>query len=204
MTGLLLKDLIGLKSFARFLVLLLVIYIGIGVFTGELFNVAAAMLIVCAMLPMSSLALDEQSSWRAFACALPVRRGQLVAAKYLLVVVLEAASVVLLALVGGVTSLFSAVNWQELLLSVGIIGLLVLLMNALTMPMMYKFGVEKARLLMMLVFMIVFLAFSQMQVLQQAVLSLGALPLWLAPVAVIALYVGSCYLSIRIYERKEF
>lgn len=204
MMGLLMKDIIGLKGFSRMLLLLVALYIGVGIYAGDLSTASATMIVLCAMLPMSSVALDDQSKWNAYACCLPVRRGQAVAGKYLLVVTLVAVAWLIMGLSGLVLQFFAPVDWPGLLLTCGMMGCVVLLMNGLTMPLLFQFGVEKARLVIMIVFMAAFIIFTQVDAAQQVVQRLGSLSIGLMVLAVIAVYVASYLISVRIYEKKEF
>lgn len=204
MMGLLMKDIIGLKGFAKMLILLVALYLGIGIYAGDLNTASATMIVLCAMLPMSSIALDDQNKWNAYVCCLPVRRSQAVGSKYLLVITMVVVGWAFMLVAAFVLQFFSPVNWFELLLTCGMMGCAALLMNGLTMPLMFKFGVEKARIVIMIVFMAAFFVFMQLDTAQEIMLRFGNVSLGLLALAVIAVYIASFFISARIFENKEF
>lgn len=204
MMGLLLKDFISLKGFWKIISLLFVIFAVVGIGTGSVGLLASTSMVLCAMLPMSALGLDDQCHWSAYACALPVSRRATVRARYLLVLSLLVIAIVAGALISLVSSLFSPVNWRESLFSNLMMVCIVLFMNGLMLPLMYKFGLEKARLLLMLVFMGAMIVFTQVAEAVNLTGVLDGFPLWVAIPASVVLFAGSCAVSERIYMAKDF
>ena len=102
--------------------------------------------LLAGMIPGTLLAYDEQSKWDAYSGALACTRSQLVSAKYLVGLGLEAAMLLLCVAASAFRmSRNGAITGVELLLQAGIMVLISLIVPAVTLPLMFRFGVEKGR-----------------------------------------------------------
>lgn len=205
MKGLVLKEIYNLKGFGRILGLLVALYAVVGVITGSTAYIWTVLMLLCAMLPMTSSALDDQANWNAYAQCMPVSRTQQVVAKYLMTLIVAVSLVAVSLLVTLLASLRNTVNWDETFLGMGVSFCMALLLTALLMPAVIKFGVEKARLVIMIGVMLAMILFTGLlgtDVAAQAPV-LRIIPYVLPPVAVV-LFGLSVLVSVRIYEAKEF
>ena len=152
MKALILKDLCQLKAYCKSLLLM------VGVFTlvipfsdGNLFFCIYPVMMI-SMLPMTLLSYDERTKWNCYCAALPFRRSQIVTAKYLLCLLL---TLPMALLVLGLSAIRIAVSgsgqWSAL--AVLAVSLLVMstLSSSLSMPFLFRFGVEKGRLLYIII-----------------------------------------------------
>lgn len=152
-----------------------------------------------AMMPYSTLAYDEQSQWLRFAAMTPCRPLDIVLSKYLLGWLLMGGatgiSLLMNALLGrlgrelSVGALFSS-------LAAGCICLAILL------PIMFRFGVERARMGVILFFVVIFSLVGSVE-------SISALPLpfpeflpFLLPAAAVIISGISVFLSVKLYLRR--
>ena len=79
-----------------------------------------------------------------------------------------------------------------------------MIMVSVLLPVIYKFGTEKARLTMMAVFVLFLLAFGLLlSALDVDMDSLGE-ALVLLPVVTLVVFAASAALSVGIYKRREF
>ena len=149
MTGLILKDFLILRKSLRSYLLMLVIYTGIAFsefLTADI--VGVIMVVTVSILPMNVFAYDKQCQWDTYGLALPVGRTKTVAARYLCVLLICLVSVAMVALLGVV--LWAAGRIGEpvtFIVSCSVMGLLAILMNAVMLPFLYKFGPERARMM---------------------------------------------------------
>ena len=149
MTGLILKDLLILRKTLRSYLFMLIVYAGIaftGVWSADLVGVLLVVMVV--MLPMNVFAYDKQAKWDTYGLALPVGRTKTVAARYLCVLLLCLLSVGLTAILG--VMLYAAGRVEEpveFLVSCSVMGLMSVLVNAIMLPFLYKFGPERARMM---------------------------------------------------------
>ena len=98
MKGLIRKDFCQWKNYAKQYALMLVVFFGIGIALKSPEYTAFMTLIIGLSLTMSGFSTDEYYHWDVYACALPVDRKEIVAAKYatilLLAVFLSAVSAI--------------------------------------------------------------------------------------------------------------
>lgn len=144
MKGLLYKDwaLIAGGYKANFLFLL--IFYGVLTVIARMAFLADAMVFVVGLYATSTIGMDENSHWDAYAHTLPVTPGQLVAVKYWLTLILTAASiplaVLLLALMPD-----SKPSPFEAALGLAAASTVTLIYFSFVIPLSYKFGTAKAR-----------------------------------------------------------
>ena len=198
MTGLIYKDFLALKGHLTTYLVFFLVYGGLclsGVFTAS---------VLCGMVV---------SRWNRFAIATPACRRGVVTGKYLFTLLVTLAStvfvsllLVVLALAGGLEEPLS-----ELLLSALACAGIALIMNAVALPLLLKFGAEKARMVSMALFLLVFAGFALLGLAADRGLALPAPPAWVLtalPGLLAILAVGGFALSYciaqAIYARKEF
>lgn len=203
MIGLLMKDIIALRGFWRIIALMIAVFLVVGYIAGGVDILVSMLMLLCAMMPMNALALDDQCKWNAYACVLPVSRQKTVQARYLLVLLLLAASVVLIGVMGVIIGFKTPMDWTSILISCVLMVSLSLAIDAIMLPLMYKFGVEKSRLILMLVFMAGMMGFTMVMG-NVDFSAISSVPLWLGLPASAALYAVSYFLSAKIYQQKEF
>lgn len=153
------KDLFVLRKQMRTYALILAVYALLsisGVWGTSL--IATMVSLVTLMCPLTAFAYDQAARWDAYACALPGGGTGAVAGRYLCTLTIWLGATLL-------CCVLSAALWAVELLDDDLLELLVgnlasgtvgLLMAAVTLPLCYKFGVERGRMLMTLVFVCVF------------------------------------------------
>lgn len=141
MKGLLYKDIsIMTRSFKGNILLLVALYGVLILVTREAY-LAYAMTVVWGIYVASTINYDEQAHWDAYAATLPVTPGQVIGSKYLLCAASTAIGAVLsLALV-----FLAGVGGAEYTLGILACAEVSVLMNALLMPITYRFGAAKSR-----------------------------------------------------------
>lgn len=212
MTGLIYKDIVVLKKQLRYYMSFLVIYAAMAVMGMGAGIFGAMISLVGLVLPMSSIAYDEQARWDKFAVSTPAGRAGVVGAKYLFT----------LAVVGGMTAVVVALmgalrlagllkeSVAELSLTALACAGTALFMNSFTLPLLLKYGAEKSRSISMGLFVIIFGgAFLGGMILKRQG-NLPAPPIWLLRalpgllVLLVAGAFGASYCIAReIYEKKE-
>lgn len=222
MKGLVYKDLLALKQSMMTTAAIMVLYIVMGIMSSDgstLFCVMAGVMNM--MIPLTCAAYAEQCGWDSFGNALPVSRTKTVLARYCTGMVVMLATLLLVA-AAQVIMMFtgnSAMDWSVYIAVV----LISLLINAVMNPIVYKFGVQKSRFVMMAVFLVPTIIFSAIAMLAitsendlviNIVDSIGSfidsltqipdIVLMLGILAVFAIiYALSILLSISIYKKKD-
>ncbi len=150
MTGLILKDFLILRRTLRSYLLILAIYVAVA-FLGywSASFVGGFMMVMVAMLPMNVFAYDKQAQWDVYGLSLPVGRTKTVAARYLAVLIMFTASAVLTTVLGVVLTIAGRMEESlgEYLLACAICVVMSMLVNAMMLPILYKFGPERARIM---------------------------------------------------------
>lgn len=204
MLGLLRKDFYNLKKQAGLMLGFLVLY-GAVMLLSDNQNasfISAFASLYAMLLPITSLSFDERSGWEKLALSMPVTRRQLVLSKYLLgallsliVAVVDALIFIVLPGRDPATSLLTCGAF----LCTGLIFLDIIL------PILFKVGTEKARLIMI---MIVLLPVVLALLADRLGFSLPAGALashgYLLPLGTVLLTLLSILISLAIYRKKEF
>jgi hypothetical protein len=148
MKGLFIKDLLNLKKSLTTIVVLIIFYLFIGFTSGEPSMLIVMISILCTMMTVTTISYDDLAKWDKYALAMPVSRRDLVLSKYILSFVLTSIGVGASTLI---VNIVMNVRNSELLLTSYSIFTISLLFSSIILPLVFKFGVEKSRLMMMAV-----------------------------------------------------
>lgn len=206
MTGLILKDLLYLKQTAKVLISLLAFYLILFTVTGSKDSASGVLSGVVIMLTIilssNAFAYDEAAKWKVYELSLPVAKSRIVLARYLITLVFSTALVLLsllteLVVFRGVTMETAAALWASWSLS--------LLFCAILFPAMYKYGTQKARLLLMAVVLLpvlglMLLSKANLPAPGESALLFG---IRLLPFLSVAAYGISYWISCHIFARKQ-
>lgn len=207
MKGLILKDLyMSAKYFKTYLMIILVTVCLSFTQDNSLFF-AFYPFIICAMLPVSLLSLDERSHWDIYCGTLPVTRDMVVSAKYLLSLLLQGAILVLSCVIQGVQMVINGIfSLENYLVLMALMVTVSLVSSSIAMPFMFKLGVEKGRTAYYVAIGLVCggsalsgMAFSENL---QAQIPFGAV-LGLVVLIAAGIFGFSWYLSIIFYRKRE-
>lgn len=142
MRGLLLKDLYTLGRQMRIFIAMILIF---ALMPGNTLYSFAIM--YAAMLPYTALAYDERSHWNQLARMMPCTAFQLAASKYVLGWLAVGAAAVFTAVGTALSPLWGVARGEaaDHLVSIPALIGAALLMMAVSLPLMFRFGVEKGR-----------------------------------------------------------
>lgn len=200
MKGLLRKDIYVLTRQMRFFLLFLVVF---ALMPG--FNMAVFAIAYTAMLPYTAMAYDERSKWSDLAAMMPYTPGDIVFSKYLLgwILVASATALALLPRLFLGWILPSYTGSPSVFFLSFCVGLIVI---AVTMPLLFRFGVEKGRMGMIILIVIVSCGGAG---LVQGIAEGGSLPANLTtlaslgiPILAVVLTAVSLPLSARLYRHR--
>ena len=201
MKGLLLKDILTLYKQTKIILLLMVVFACIPGLPTSAFAVFYG-----AMMPITALAYDERSKWDELAAMMPYTAKAIVGSKYVLGLTLVLPVLVLSML----SRLFvhSTPIVSEETMSLLITACLSLILMAIDLPFMFHFGVEKGRLIYILLTCVFVVAgVNYAGKLADAVNGIETamvttVPLLLLAAAVIALLL-SYVISVRVYRARR-
>lgn len=206
MKGLILKDLINLKSTFKMLGLMIALFAVIYIPQGNGF-IFGMIILMFAMMVVTTISYDDLAKWDAYALTMPVTRKEMVLSKYLVMALLNTLGAVLALIVGIVGNMIMRQSFSmEILVIIGVLYLVAFCYGSLIVPLIYQFGTEKARLMLILSALIptgLILLLTQMQIpLPEAINPLIYLFLLLG--FTVIMVSGSYLISLRIYSNKEF
>lgn len=147
MKGLILKDIISAKKqFSSFLIIF-VLFSAVSLLTDSVFF-SGFIVLIGGTLPVSLISYDEKSRWNSYCDTLPCSRKAVVGSKYIFTFILNFSLTLL------ITVLLSAkaIGNQTFDLTAAIISALLILSASLVFPLLMlpiilKFGVDKARII---------------------------------------------------------
>lgn len=150
MKGLILKDFYSLKVYVKTLFIMVALYALLGIFTDSPSMLSGLIGVFCMILPVTSFSYDKYFKWEEFALSLPLRRAKIVLAKYIFTALLVLFSMVFITVFSILIELFSAQTismdgaWELLMTNYFTMGIF-LLLPAILLPVMFKFGPDKGR-----------------------------------------------------------
>lgn len=206
MKGLFYKDLIQFRQMGKVLLVLIAFFCVLVAMSGPegIGSLAISTNIMLTIIFCINLfAYDERAKWDGYALSLPIGRSRIVLARYLLIFALSAA----LALLFWLGALVSGGLSVETGLEIGAGFAVALLFSAVFMPLFYKFGLQKARLWIVVIamapyFLILIWKKAYLPVPSFSSANWGLL-LVVLPLAVLLLYGVSFLISRAAYRGKE-
>ena len=214
MKGLLVKELLNMRMYVKTMAILIVFFLVFGIMqksTAALMSMLTFVPVLLILITaVNSIAMDDASKWNCYAVSMPLRRRDVVKSKYLYLILMTICLNLIALLIGLCFNLVfpTAEFWYSALGLTG--GICVtLFMLSISMPLLYKFGAEKSRLLIMAVIMVPSLLIGILPSVIKLP-DLSAIPwedytwaLGLLPVAFLLLYLFSYTLSVRIFSKKD-
>lgn len=209
MKGLLYKDLISLRGNLKVMGILIFMFCIIFISQGNsvVYGITILML---AMMVVTSMALDDQAKWNEYALTMPVTRKEIVLSKYLSALFLVLGGTVISIIIALLSSFFikTELGLLETLGSIGLIALLALIFISVMIPLTYKFGTEKARLLIIAVGLIPTGIVLILGKYFNISINISETNFWIIAMFILVgsllLIVGSYFISLRIFYNKEF
>ena len=211
MKGLLLKDFCILKKQMKLMVVFVIFY-AIWAVAAKMPTMMGTMVILLSiMMPISSMSYDEAGQWYRYAFSLPIPRRTLVLSKYVLgflvslggLVVSAIGNIIILALTNGENA------WESWLTIIGFLELGVIFLSII-IPILFKYGVEKGRLLIVVIAVIpsllVALLGSTLKTSGTLMPSAELLQaiLYSSPLFTLAIFLISFRISVGICRKKEY
>ncbi|HEY5556892.1 ABC-2 transporter permease [Acetobacterium sp.] len=206
MKGLILKDLLNLKGTFKTLGVMMLLFTVIFIPAGNDF-VFGIIIIMLAMMVITTISYDDLAKWDTYALTMPVTRKEMVLSKYLVLGILTISGAILSLIVGIIGTMIVGRSFSmEILAIIGVVLLIALVFGSVMLPLIYKFGAEKARLMLMLCFLI------PMGIIFLLEKTNIPIPIDANPWMYLSLLIGftlvglilSYGLSLKIYEKKEF
>ena len=152
MKGLIIKDILNLKRSLGSIVAILIFYIFLAYNSGDPSMLIGMVVFLLAMMTITSISYDDMAKWDKLALAMPISRKTIVLSKYVLSLLLIATGIFLSTTISYIIILINSdIGLPQLLLTSYIIFFLSTIFISIVLPLIFRFGVEKSRLMMMTV-----------------------------------------------------
>ena len=207
MKGLLLKDWYMMKKYCRYYLFVSIGFINLYMMSsGNMFFIFYPCLL-CGMIPVNLLGYDERSRFTEYVGTLPYTKTQIVSAKYLIGLFTQIALLTVICIAQGVKmGIEGTFVLKEFLLLMMLLLIMASVASSLTLPFVFKYGVEKGRAAYYVMIGVVcagsIIATSIFKEGLQNEMQLNAV-LPIACLVGIGIYVLSWYLSVVFYKKKE-
>ena len=200
MKALLVKDLLTLKGQAKSLLLVLAVWFIISFINGSGLFFTSLSVIYGMLLPLTTLSIDEKSRVERYMMSMPVTRAELALSRYALGIL----GLLALGVLGIGASLVIGDSLEEALGASAACFCLAVLLLGVTLPLVYKFGTDKARVVCIAVYMVTFLAVSFIAAHFGIELDDLSGAFFLLPFLSLAVLALSAAVSLGIYKKREF
>ncbi len=200
MKALLVKDLLTLKGQAKSLLLVLAVWFIISFINGSGLFFTSLSVIYGMLLPLTTLSIDEKSRVERYMMSMPVTRAELALSRYALGLL----GLLALGVLGIGASLVIGDSLEEALGASAACFCLAVLLLGVTLPLVYKFGTDKARVVCIAVYMVTFLAVSFIAAHFGIELDDLSGAFFLLPFLSLAVLALSAAVSLGIYKKREF
>ncbi|HBH0738418.1 TPA: ABC-2 transporter permease, partial [Clostridioides difficile] len=211
MKGLILKDLLNLKGNVKFILLFIIMFgfmSSLG--DGNVNNFIGVIIVLCTTMIVSTFSYDDLNKWDSYVLTMPINRNDIVLSKYLTMLIFSFIGVLVSLIVSVTIGYFkNTLILNETLLINALILSISVCFGSLILPLIYKFGTERARLLMILCFLVPTLALLVFKSILENISSPISIEIILntlvysLPFVAILLFVISYFISSKIYSKKE-
>ena len=207
MKGLLLKDFYMMTKYCRSYVWIAILFLAISFVNSENMFFTFYPCLLVGMIPVNLLAYDEKSRWLSYSGTLPYTKAQIVSGKYIIGLFVQIIMLLLTAVAQAVQMVRDQVfHWNSYLFLIIMLLLMSMIASSISLPFMFKWGVEKGRMAYYITIGVVCggsvvatsLFQSQLQepiFIQRDMSLLGLLG--------VGIYALSWYLSIVFYKKRE-
>ncbi|HCU3057521.1 TPA: ABC-2 transporter permease, partial [Clostridioides difficile] len=211
MKGLILKDLLNLKGNIKFILLFIIMFgfmSSLG--DGNVNNFIGVIIVLCTTMIVSTFSYDDLNKWDSYVLTMPINRNDIVLSKYLTMLIFSFIGVLVSLIVSVTIGYFkNTLILNETLLINALILSISVCFGSLILPLIYKFGTERVRLLMILCFLVPTLALLVFKSILENISSPISIEIILntlvysLPFVAILLFVISYFISSKIYSKKE-
>ncbi|MCI8285048.1 MAG: ABC-2 transporter permease [Firmicutes bacterium] len=207
MSALLLKDFYMILRYCRAFFLLIAVFFAISLVQEETVFFLIYPIILVSMIPITLLSYDERDKWDKYSSALPYTRAQLVSSKYLIGLFGGLLVLLISCLIQAVKmtkmGIFDMSYYMEICEMLFDISLMAPL---LVLPFVFKFGVEKGRIVYYIVILGISIGAAALTSIELNVKSLMpdfSINYHMFTAAIIVFYIISWRLSIVFYRKRQ-
>lgn len=201
MMSLVYKDFMNLKVQAKLYLLIIAVWTVVAGIERNSSFLGGVLSIFSILIAITSCAYDERAGWDKYALTMPIGKRELVLSKYVVsFLILGAGMLVFIGL-----NVYLQTEPTEFLGQIGIFVALGILVADIILPIIFRFGTEKGRTFLMLIFLVpavLGLVLGEMEIPVNVTLSEMELCAFMLGVAILLLPL-SVWMSFRMYGRRD-
>lgn len=207
MKGLLIKDLLNLKKNFSTVIIMIALYFLFAFKSGDPSILVGMIVLLFTTMSITSISYDDLAKWDKFALAMPLSRKKIIYSKYILAIVLSLFGVVISTAIGYLIILLKGkISISAFLMTSYLIFSISIIFSSIILPLIFKFGVEKSRLMMMAVLaipMVIVYILSELGVPMPSENQFMNI-LKISPLINLVILYLSSRISYNIYRKKDF
>lgn len=207
MKGLLVKDILGIRRYLRTMGVLCAFFVVLSLLMHSATYISSMLSFLFLMMPLTVFSYDESAKWDAYGLTMPITRNQVVLGRYLLSLLMMVAGAVIGFAASSLLSLLPNMegSMAEMALIIRVVCGMGMIFLSIVLPLIYKFGAEKGRYIMMAVLLGIFILFyliNSMNLMQWENQGTRTI-FYLLPVLGLACLAVSYGIACRVYQNKE-
>ncbi|MDF2801370.1 MAG: putative transporter protein [Anaerocolumna sp.] len=213
MTGLFIKDVLGLRKYMKQLGVSYILFAVLSFSVKSPSYLMGMVVLMSSMSVLTAMAYDDVAKWDKYALSMPLSKSDLVASKYLLLITITLGMGFISTLLAFFMSLYFQTDKPlEVFVIGGAICLVALIFYSIIIPLAFKLGVEKSRIFIGIIFGIPALlvaAYSNLNLGDKFNIPIPTenqikLALFASPFITVAILYLSYRISVGILQKKEF
>lgn len=212
MSGLLVKEYYTLRRYLKQYILLFIFFGVLSVYLDSAIYFQAMVTMSMCMLVFTGMSYDSTAGWDKYVMTMPVSRKDVVLSKYVSCVIYAASAIVVSTVFSIIINRIHPMEDGGLMLMTTVAATLlclIFIIYSILLPMIFKLGVEKTRILMIAVIMIpVFAILGTAEYMPESVLDFieqhAAIFGAAGVIMSVLIYSISYFISMSIFSKKEF
>lgn len=212
MSGLLVKEYYTLRRYLKQYILLFIFFGVLSVYLDSAIYFQAMVTMSMCMLVFTGMSYDSTAGWDKYVMTMPVSRKDVVLSKYVSCVIYAASAIVVSTVFSIIINRIHPMEDGGLMLMSTVAATLlclIFIIYSILLPMIFKLGVEKTRILMIAVIMIpVFAILGTAEYMPESVLDFieqhAAIFGAAGVIMSVLIYSISYFISMSIFSKKEF
>ncbi len=214
--GLIIKDLMNIKSYKATIIFMILIFSAVSFFNGDITTfLPICITVIFGMIGISSFSYDNISNADKFILSFPTNRKDIVKARYIYILLLTIIGCILGVSCAMILQIIKSGSFEEVgnILSTVVGAFLgTIMVQIIQIPIMYKFGAEKGRIIQMISVILIFSFISAIAIfltkilpyefedLLNILISYGYI---IISIVMLIIYIISYKISCKIYSKKE-
>ncbi len=217
--GLIIKEIYALRSQVKAMLLMIGIFTAVAVYSGNdgmMLYVNTLLLTLGVMINLNAMAEDEKYNWDMYGLTLPVKRTEVIAIRYFMLLVFMAVAGLYMLALHGIVYLVHGLSVADGMISAVVLLVLIVLLQCILLPVAVKAGSARARLCMIAILGIPFVIIAVfMQMVdesvwrgwlpsEQVLIQLAGITKFAVPVFLLVILTISYRISVSVFTKKEF